>query len=166
MQDVNKVLAKIGAGKPAVNQTLQEVLKTMPMAKKTDSKKPTPAAKMKEPSDPCTPIVKRAVPRAVKQVAEHKDSNKTTRLALREIDSGEFVSAKQAKRDPENVATDFVSLPPSLRAKKAVKKKASTKKAAPKKAVKKTAPAAQKGKSVGKVTQVAKKTPAKKSKSK
>lgn len=123
--DVNEALAKITA-RANPQHSLSQVLASMPMAKKPEIKV-AKAPQLKAPTDPADPKPSR---------------NTGTRLALREVDTGEFASVAEAIEHPEKVVTDYIDLPKSRKsspAKKQAVKKATKKAVAKKVAAKKNA---------------------------
>lgn len=131
-------LQQNAAGGPLASPTAADALRGLPLAKERER---TPAVKqpVREPTDPFElgPV------RKVEQHAGEGDS----RLALRSMEDGEFVSPEEARMSPESVVTDYVAKrkPAAKKAAKKTAKKAAKKvaksaaKKATKKAVKKAA---------------------------
>ncbi|QVD49239.1 hypothetical protein LUCX_169 [Xanthomonas phage vB_XciM_LucasX] len=128
--DINEAL-KLGAqraakpGASANNELIKDVQALPTVSKKTAA---APAkVKVIDDTPPwrTTPVTTKPVPPAVQQVMTQQPEDKDTRLALRDTETGEFVSTEEAIKHPETVATDYIS----TNAKPAVKKAAPAKKA-------------------------------------
>lgn len=144
MTTVSKALAvlqKNTMGGPRAPATAADALRSLPLAKERQKPAAPKPAMAKPPADPFEL-------RPVRQVRDH-DNTGDTRLALRDKDTGEFVSESDARKTPESIVTDYVENRTATKkttkkvAKKAPAKKAAVKKAA-KKAAKKTAKRASK----------------------
>lgn len=156
--NIHKALAELSQRqKPNMTpgQTAADMLRGLPLANRP-RRGDAPSPVMKTPTDPAA---KRAVaddtppwdttgpvrkePAVVRQVLEHNNEDSDSRLALRDHETGEFVSVEDARRDATNVVTDYVekrSAPArKTPAKKATKKTAAKKTPAKKASVKKAA---------------------------